>query len=157
MQAGAIMVAHKFHRASATASLRLRSATHSIAERLPMLTDSVRRIVERQGENASLILLRLSAQAKGELDALRYALHAGELMPPAWRKFAGTTSPSKGMVDGLENHHDHIEAEVIQAAPETLPNGGYVSRNALICVEQWRCKLPVVQAESRRGAPVVRG
>jgi hypothetical protein len=155
MQAGAIMVTHKFHRASATASLWLRSATHSIAERLPMLTDSVRRIVERQGENASLILLRLNAQAKGELHALRHALHAGELMPPAWRKFAGAASPSREMVNGLENHHDHIEAEVIQAARETatLPNRGYVSRNALICVEQWRCKLPVVQAESRRGAP----
>ena len=98
-----------------------------------------RAAAHRQSEQASLIALRLSAQAKGELDALRRAAHAGELTPPAWRKFM------------KQEPGETIEGAKPEAELDGLQNGARVSSNALICIEPWRCRLPVVQTGSPNG------
>jgi hypothetical protein len=104
-----------------------------------------REVVHRQGEHASLIALRLGAQAKGELDALRRAARAGELTPQAWRNFTA---------NGLKLKHEPGEPVdgLAQSRPEGLQNGARVSSTALICPEPLRCRLPmVVQTDSHNG------
>jgi hypothetical protein len=100
--------------------------------------------VHRQSEHASLIALRLSAQAKGELDALRRAARAGELTPAAWHKFTA---------NGFKLKHETSEPidGDAQSKPEGLQNGERVSSTALICQEPWRCRLPAVQTTSPNG------
>ncbi len=90
--------------------------------------------------------LRLSAQAKGELDALRRATRAGELTPAAWRKFMATGFRlRKGPSAPIEGQA-HSTAEL-----DGSQNGARVSSTALICLEPWRCRLPVVQTERPNG------
>jgi hypothetical protein len=103
--------------------------------------------VHRQSEHASLIALRLGAQAKGELDALRRAARAGELTPQAWRKFTANGLKPKHEPSEPMNGHAQSTAE-----PEGLQNGARVPSTALICLEPWRCRLPmVVQTGSPNG------
>jgi hypothetical protein len=151
MRAGAKDLAHKLHRAGAIASPWLPAATHRIADGLLILTGAARRIAERQGENASLLVLRLKAQVKGDLDALRRAALAGTLTPPIWRKFAAVVSSGKDLAGGLARNGDSTKTK-----DPSEPEAQYAtfrdrsSRNALICVEPWRCRLPVVQADNPR-------
>jgi hypothetical protein len=144
MQAGATNLAHGVNRVGVTASAWLRSATHGLAH---------------QAENASLILMRLNAQAKGELDALRRAAHEGQLIPPVWRRLAAGRTSNSHLGNGAD-HDEHSTESNGAAEPAaeyaTSQLRGRVSHNALICVEPWRCQLPVVQTESRGGALVVR-
>jgi len=90
--------------------------------------------------------LRLSAQAKGELDALRRAAHAGELTPAAWRKFMATgfklREGASAPIDGQAQSTAELGGS---------QNGARVSSNALICIEPWRCRLPVVQTGNPNG------
>jgi hypothetical protein len=44
-----------------------------------------------------------------------------------------------------------IEGPKSEAELDGLQNGARVSSNALICIEPWRCRLPVVQTESPSG------
>jgi hypothetical protein len=139
-------LAHQLRHAGATISPWLRAEADEAAVRLQRLKTVATEAAHRQSEQASSIALRLSAQAKGELDALRRAAHAGELTPPAWRKFMAMgvklkQKPSEA-IDGLAK----ASAEV-----DGVQNGARVSSNALICIEPWRCRLPVVQTESPSG------
>ena len=158
MRAGAKDLAHKLHRAGAIASPWLPAATHRTADGLLILTGAARRIAERQGENASLLVLRLKAQVKGDLDALRRAALAGTLTPPIWRKFAAVVSSGTDLASGLARNGDSMKTK-----DPSEPEAQYAafrdrsSRNALICVEPWRCRLPVVQADNPRGPLAPRG
>ncbi|MGC2341789.1 MAG: hypothetical protein WA453_09460 [Methyloceanibacter sp.] len=158
MRAGAKDLAHKLHRAGAIASPWLPAATHRTADGLLILTGAARRIAERQGENASLLVLRLKAQVKGDLDALRRAALAGTLTPPIWRKFAAVVSSGTDLASGLARNGDSMKTK-----DPSEPEAQYATfrdqspRNALICVEPWRCRLPVVQADNPRGPLAPRG
>jgi hypothetical protein len=128
-----------------TASPWVRAKADEAAVRLQRLKTVATEVAHRQSEQASLIALRLSAQAKGELDALRRAAHAGELTPPAWRKFMAMGVKLK------QEPRETIEGPKSEAEPDGLQNGARVSSNALICIEPWRCRLPMVQTESPSG------
>jgi hypothetical protein len=157
MRAGAKDFAHKLHRAGAIASPWLPAATHRIADGLLILPGAARRIAERQGENASLLVLRLKAQVKGDLDALRRAALAGTLTPPIWRKFAAVVSSRKDLASGLRNGDSTKTKDPSEPEAQYATFRDQSSRNALICVEPWRCRLPVVQADNPRGPLAARG
>jgi hypothetical protein len=147
MRAEAKNVARKLHHAGAMASPWLRAKADGASVRLQALKTAAREVVHRQSEHASLIALRLSAQAKGEFDALRRAARAAEFTPQAWRKFTA---------NGLKLKHEPAEPMNGHAQPTAeagaLQNGARVSSTALICLEPWRCRLPVVvQTEGPNG------
>jgi hypothetical protein len=146
MRVEAIDLAHKLRSTGAKASPWLRAKADEAAVRLQRLKAAARTAAHRQSEQASLIALRLSAQAKGELDALRRAARAGELTPAAWRKFMATGFRLK------REPSEPIDGQVQSTAKlDGSQNGARVSSNALICLEPWRCRLPVVQTESPSG------
>jgi len=136
---------HKLHHAGTIASPWVRAKADEAAVRLQRLKTVATEVAHRQSEQASLIALRLSAQAKGDLDALRRAARAGELTPAAWRKFMATG------VELKQEPRETIEGPKSEAEPDGLQNGARVSSNALICIEPWRCRLPMVQTESPSG------
>jgi hypothetical protein len=138
-------LAHKLSHTGATASPWLRAQADEAAVGLQRLKTAATEAAHRQSEQASLIALRLSAQAKGDLDALRRAAHAGELTPAAWRKFMATGVKLK------QEPRETIEGPNSETEVDGLQNGARISSNALICIEPWRCRLPVVQAESPNG------
>ena len=146
MHAGANGLTHKLHRAGTLASPWLRGRADEAAVGLRRLNAAAKAVAERQSEYASLIALRLSAQIKGELDALRRAAHAGELTPPAWRKFMATGLKPKQEPSEPIDDHDQVTTDL-----DGLQNGARASSNALICLEPWRCRLPVVQTGSPSG------
>jgi hypothetical protein len=106
-------------------------------------------MAERQREQAGLLAMRLKAQAKGEIDALRRALREGRLTAPQWRKVAAIGFARKAGGNGGEAAERSGEATAGRAGSEaefaSIQSGEHASRNALICVEPWRCRLPVVQ------------
>jgi hypothetical protein len=147
MRAEAKNVEHKLRHARETASPWVRAKADGAAVWLQRLRVGAREVAHRQSEHASLIALRLSAQAKGELDALRRAARAAEFTPQAWRKFTA---------NGLKLKHEPAEPMNGHAQPTAeagaLQNGARVSSTALICLEPWRCRLPVVvQTEGPNG------
>jgi hypothetical protein len=146
MRAEANHLTHKVRHASETASPWMRAKADGTSVRLQALKTAAREVVHRQSEHASLIALRLSAQAKGELDALRRAAHAGELTPQALRKLIATGLKLKP--ERSEPMSGHVQST---AEPDGLQNGAKVSSNALICLEPWRCRLPAVQTGSPNG------
>jgi hypothetical protein len=146
MRAEADDLAHKLHHARATASPWVWARADEATLRLQRLKTVARAAAHRQSEQASLIALRLSAQAKGELDALRRAAGAGELTPAAWRKFSATGFKLKQKPSEQINGHAEASAEV-----DGAQNGARTPSNALICIEPWRCRLPVVQTENPTG------
>jgi hypothetical protein len=119
----------------AMASPRIRAALDVVYAQLWMLSSEARRIAERQGEQAAFLAIRLNAQAKGEIDALKRAVREGRLTTPQWRKVASVAF----FRDGAANEHKGEEGPSEPAAGSTS------SRNALITVEPWRCRLPVVR------------
>ena len=150
MRAEADDLAHKLHHARATASPWVWARAGEATLRLQRLKTAARAAAHRQSEQASLIALRLSAQAKGELDALRRAVGAGELTPAAWRKFTATgfklrQKPSEQISEQI-NGHAEASAEV-----DGVQSGARTPSNALICIEPWRCRLPVVQTKNPTG------
>jgi hypothetical protein len=145
LRAEANHLAQRLRHAGATASPWLRAKSDEASVRLQRLKTAATEVAHRQSEQASLVALRLSAQAKGELDALRRAAHAGELTPAAWRKFVATRVKLK------QEPRETIEGPKSQAELDGLQNGARVSSNALICIEPWRCRLPVVQTGSSNG------
>ena len=134
----------KLYHAGTTASPWLRAKAEEVSLRLQRLNTAARVAAHRRGEHASLIALRLGAQAKGELDALRRAARAGELTPSAWRKFMATRLKLKH--EPSEPIEGHAESKA-----DGLQNGARASSTALICLEPWRCRLPVVQTGSPNG------
>ncbi len=121
----------ELNHAASMASPRIRAAGHAAAVRALALRAAARRATRRQSERASLFALRLSAQAKAEIDGLRRAARSGELSLASWRSgFA-------------------MEVELVDSAAKGADSeeGESPSRNALICVEPWRCRLPAVRAE----------
>jgi hypothetical protein len=146
MRAEANHLTHKVRHASETASPWMRAKADGASVRLQALKTAAREVVHRQSEHASLIALRLSAQAKGELDALRRAAHAGELTPQALRKLIATGLKLKP--ERSEPMSGHVQST---AEPDGLQNGARVSSNALICLEPWRCRLPAVQTGNPNG------
>jgi hypothetical protein len=124
----------------------VRAKADGAAGRLQRLKTRARAAAHRQSEHASLIALRLGAQAKGELDALRRAARAGELTPSAWRKFMATRLKLKHEPSEPNNGHAQSTAEA-----GGLQDGARISSNALICIEPWRCRLPVVQTGTPNG------
>ena len=122
------------------------------------MTAAATRMAKRQGEYVSLLVLRLNAQAKGGLNALRRAAREGELAPSVWRRFAAVLSSRKDLVSGPECNDDSIRTkDPIESEAEYATFQDQSSRNALICVEPWRCRLPVVQTDSPRDPLAPRG
>jgi hypothetical protein len=112
--------------------------------------DAAARVTARhQSERVALLALKLNVQIKAEIDALRRAARAGKLPPAAWRKLAAIASPPKGSVGGFAMDEGSTESKAAGTESEggdaTFRNGHHTSRNALICVEPWRSRLPVVQ------------
>jgi hypothetical protein len=160
LRAGAKNFAHKLHRAGMTASPWLRATTHRTVDGLLMLTVAARRMAERQGEQTSLFVLRLSAQAKGEFDALRRAIRAGELTPPVWCKFTAVVSSRKDEINSVGKGDDVIEAKDFVETPAEyaiFETRDHTSRNALVCVEPWRCRLPVIHTGCQTGRVATQG
>ncbi len=71
----------------ATASPRIKAALDAVYTKLWTLSAEARRIAERQGEQAAFLAIRLNAQAKGEIDALKRVVREGKLTPQ-WHKVA---------------------------------------------------------------------
>jgi hypothetical protein len=143
MRAEASDFAHKLHHARATASPWLHTKADEAAARLLRLKTAAREVAHHQSEQASLMALRVSAQAKGELDALRRAARAGDLKPAAWRKFMATGLKLKREPREPIDGHAPSATEL-----DGIQHGSRAPSNALICVEPWRCRLPVVQTKS---------
>jgi len=120
---------------ASTASPWVRATAGGVSARLLQLSEDARQIAERQGEYAAFLAIRLNAQAKGEIDALKRAVREGRLTTPQWRKVASVAF----FRDGAANEHKGEEGPSEPAAGSTS------SRNALITVEPWRCRLPVVR------------
>jgi hypothetical protein len=119
----------------ATASPRIKAALDAVYTKLWTLSAEARRIAERQGEQAAFLAIRLNAQAKGEIDALKRAVREGRLTPPRWSKVASVAF----FRNVGANEHQGEEGPSERAA------GSGSSRNALTTVEPWRCRLPVVR------------
>lgn len=143
LRVGTNGLGHKLHQARTTASPWLRAKADEAALRFRRLNAAARVVAQRQSEHASLVALRLSAQAKGELDALKRAARAGELTPAAWRRFMAAGLKLKQEPSEPIDGHAQATAET-----DGLQNGARASSNALICLESWRCRLPVVQTGS---------
>lgn len=86
--------------------------------------------------------MRLNAQAKGEIDALKRAVREGVLTPP-WRKVASVAFFRNG---GANEHK-------LEDGPSEPAAGSASSRNALIIVEPWRCRLPAVRGNGSSAPP----
>ena len=118
-----------------TASPRIKAALDAVYTQLWTLSAEARRIAERQGEQAAFLAIRLNAQAKGEINALKRVVREGKLTPPQWRKVASVAFFRKV---GANEHQG-------EEGPSEPVAGSTSSRNALIPVEPWRCRLPVVR------------
>ena len=76
---------------------------------------------------------------------------------------AGLSAPTKSRVSAREvssmatgvelkqEPRETIEGPKSEAELDGLQNGARASSNALICIEPWRCRLPMVQTESPSG------
>ena len=148
----------KLHHASSIAVPRIQAAAQGGAGRLLAMGAAARATARRQSERASLFAKRLTAQAKGEIDALRRAARVGRLTPAAWRKFASHRVSRKGLFNGFQTEEKPKESKAARKGSEAddaiFRKGEHASSNALICVEPWRCRLPVVQTDrSEQPAP----
>ena len=117
-----------------TATPQIRAALDAVYTKLWTLSAEARRIAERQGEQAAFLAIRLNAQAKGEIDALKRVVREGKLTPQ-WHKVASVAFFRNG---GANDHKG-------EEGPSEPAAGSGSSRNALITVEPWRCRLPVVR------------
>lgn len=137
---------------SAAASPWVRATADGVFARVMQLSAEAKETAGRQGEYVALLAIRLNAQAKGEIDALKRAAREGKLTPQ-WHKSASVAF----FRNGSANFHETGEGLSLPAgesAPETVPascqSRERTSRNALILVEPWRCRLPVVRASDSR-------
>jgi hypothetical protein len=122
----------KLHQAQATASPWVTAAADTAGARLGAVSATARQVTERQMEQAAFLVMRLRAQAKGEIDALRRAAHEGKFALPRWNQVSAIGFTRKGEADGGEARD---------------AGGKSSSRNALIPVEPWRCRLPAVRSD----------
>ena len=135
---------------ASTASPWVRATADGVSARLLQLSAEAKEIAGRQSEHVAFLAIRLNAQAKGEIDALKRAAREGRLTPQ-WHKVAGVAY----FRNGGSNVHETGEGPSMPAggsAPEgelaTRQSHDRTSRNALIPVEPWRCRLPVVRSDS---------
>jgi hypothetical protein len=146
-------LALKLSYAGSMTSPWIRTTAHGAMSRLLTLGAAARVTARHQSERAALLALKLNMQVKAEIDALRRAAGAGKLTPAAWRKLAAIASPRKGVVRGFAMEEGPTESKAAGTESEggdaTIRNGHHASRNALICVEPWRSRLPVVQTGAR--------
>lgn len=138
----------KLHRAASRGVPWIQAAGQSGADGLMALSAAARATARLQSERASLLALRVTAQTKGDIDALRRAARAGEFASPAWRKVVAIASTQE-FVNGFDAEEKLKEPKAACEASGTddaiCQKGEHISSNALICVEPWRCQLPVVQ------------
>jgi hypothetical protein len=143
-------LAQTLQEGSSTASPWVRATAGGVSARLLQLSAEAKEIAERQSEYAAFLAIRLNAQAKGEIDALKRAAREARLTPQ-WHKVAGVAF----FRNGGTNVHETGEGPGMpgdESAPEaelaTRQSHDRTSRNALIPVEPWRCRLPVVRSDS---------
>jgi hypothetical protein len=145
-------LALKLSYAGSMASPWIRTTAHGAMSRLLTLGAAARVTARHQSERAALLALKLNVQVKAEIDALRRGARAGKLTPAAWRKLAAIASTRKA-VGGFAMEEGSTESKAAGTESErgdaTFRNGHHTSRNALICVEPWRSRLPVVQTGAR--------
>jgi hypothetical protein len=143
-------ITRKLQQGRSIASPWLRAKTHGTADRLLALRAAAAALAGRQWEQAAFLAVRLNAQAKGEIDALKRAARDGRLAPPGWDKVSAIAFARKDSVNGLNGEGQPSARTAEHAGAEadfaTSHNGGHASR-ALICVEPWRCRLPVVKSD----------
>ena len=104
----------------------------SVSQPASAVSATARQVTERQMEQAAFLVMRLRAQAKGEIDALRRAAHEGKFALPRWNQVSAIAFTRKSEADGGEARD---------------AGGKSSSRNALIPVEPWRCRLPAVKSD----------
>ena len=145
-------LALKLSYAGSMASPWICTTAQGVMSRVLTLGAAARVTARHQSERAALLALKLNVQVKAEIDALRRGARAGKLTPAAWRKLAPIASTRKA-VGGLAMEAGPTESKAAGTEPEggdaTFLNGHDTSRNALICVEPWRSRLPVVQTSAR--------
>lgn len=134
--------AQTVQRVSFTASPRIRATAEAVSARLLQLSVEAKEIAERKSEDAAFLAMRLNAQAKGEIDALKRAAREGRLTPQ-WHKVASAAFFRTGAV----NVHEAGEGHVVPAGASAPETDDRVSGNAVLLVEPWRCRLPVVRSD----------
>jgi hypothetical protein len=113
----------------------IQEAAQAAAVRLFSMAASVRAAGRNQTKRTSIIAIRLGAQAKYEITALKHAGRVGG------RKFADSAEE----VATAKSDSRSLGSEV---KTKTLGDEEHASRKALICIEPWRCRLPVIQTPS---------
>jgi hypothetical protein len=140
----------KLHHAASKGVPWIQAAGQSGADKPMALRAAARATARLQSERASLFALRMTAQTKGDIDALRRAARAGAFASPAWRKVVSIAS-TQGFVsrfDAEEKPKEPMAACEASGADDAISRKGeHSSSKALICVEPWRCRLPVVQTD----------
>jgi hypothetical protein len=134
--------------AHSIASPRLRAGVQAASARLLTFSAEAGQIAERQREQAAFLAMRLNAQVKGEIDALKRATREGRLMPPSWHRVSAIAFAHRGSANGGETKE--APGAPREAREAMFRNEERGSRNALVCVEPWRSRLPVVQSEGSR-------
>ena len=143
-------LAQTVQKGSSTASPWVRATADGVSARLLQLSAEAKEIAGRQSEYVAFLAIRLNAQAKGEIDALKRAAREGRLTPQ-WHKVASIAFFRNGGAnvdetgDGPSKLAGGSESE---AGLASCPGHDRTSRNALILVEPWRCRLPVVRSDS---------
>jgi hypothetical protein len=138
-------VAHRVRQGGSIASPWLRSTADGVSVRLRALSAEARQFVERQREQAAFLTVRLNAQAKGEVDALKRVAREGRFAPPGWDKISAIAFAFKASATGGEPAGE-LKAPM-EGREAVFQNEKHASRNALIPVEPWRCRLPVVRSD----------
>jgi hypothetical protein len=139
-------LAQTVQKGSSTASPWVRATADGVSARLLQLSAEAKEIAGRQSEYVAFLAIRLNAQAKGEIDALKRAAREGRLTPQ-WHKVASIAFFRNGgeTGDGPSKLAGGSESE---AGHASRPGHDRTSRNALIPVKPWRCRLPVVRSDS---------
>jgi hypothetical protein len=138
----------RLQHAHSIASPRLRAGAQAAGARLLTFSAGARQVAERQREQAAFLAMRLNAQVKGEIDALKRATRERRLMPLNWHKVSAIAFAHRGGANGGETEEE-------PGAPKEAHEGMFRNeergtRNALVCVEPWRSRLPAVQTRGSR-------
>lgn len=140
-------LAIKLNHAGSRALPRIQAAPRSAARRLLALSAAARETARCQSERAFFFAQRLTAWAKREIEALRCATRVGKLTPVTRPRFAAIAAPRRGFISNFHTEEAQKESKAAhkRADDAIFKTRQHSSSNALICVEPWRCRLPVVQ------------
>jgi hypothetical protein len=123
----------------------VRAGVEAAGARLLTFSAEAGRIAERQREQAAFLAMRLNAQLKGEIDALRRAARDGSLTMPHWDRLQRLVSAHRFGANGNADMDPHKSIVRVDE---------HAARKALICFEPRRSRLPaVVSGGSRSPAP----